>query len=121
MTRLFAALVLSFALPTAALACGDAKCGKDGKAGCPMPTASADSPDALPAGTRATLTITGMSCGSCAAKVKSALTGVSGVKGAMVDATTGKATVSYDEKLTSPDKLVSAVNAGGHYTASVDG
>jgi len=121
MKRLVAALVLSLSLPGAALACGDGNCGKDKKAGCPIPAGTTGAADALPAGTRATLAITGMKCGACAEKVKATITGVAGVKGAVVDSATGKATVSYDEKATSADKLVAAINADGHFSAKVEG
>ena len=121
MKRLVAALVLSLALPSVALACGDGKCGKDGKAGCPLPATTSGTADALPEGARATLAVTGMKCGACAEKVKGTLSAVAGFKGAVIDPATGKATVSYDAATTSPDKLAAAINADGHFAAKVEG
>lgn len=115
MKPLLLALALACA-PAAALACeGNANCTKSG---CALPATATT--DTLPAeGKRVTLTVTGMSCGACAGKVKTALTGVEGVKGAVVDATTGKAEVAYDEKTANADKLIAAVAATGHFTAAV--
>lgn len=108
MTRLLLALTLL--VSGSAYACpGNASCGS-----CPMPTATASAaPAALPAGTQGNLDVTGMHCGSCADKVKAALMGVDGVRGAVVDHATGKATISYDDKKTNLDALVKAVNNTG--------
>jgi copper chaperone CopZ len=113
MKRFFALATLALALPSAALACGDKKCDKEG---CALPAASAAP---LPTdGTHVHLAITGMSCGSCATKVQAALTGVKGVKGATVDHATGIAEVAYDASATNVDALLRAVNDGGHFHAT---
>ncbi|MFN7145147.1 MAG: heavy-metal-associated domain-containing protein [Myxococcota bacterium] len=116
MKRFLPVLAFSFAASGAAFACGDEKCDKS----CAMPASTASAaPAELPAGTKVKLKVSGMTCGSCAEKVKTALLGVEGVKGATVDAASGLAEVSYDEKKASNDKLVAAVGAIGHFTASV--
>ena len=103
-------------LAAQALACpGNANCTD---AHCQMPatqTASAATAD----GAKATLDVSGMTCGSCASQVQTALLGVDGVKAATVDPKTGKAEVTYDAAKTTPEKLAAAINAGGHYTAKV--
>lgn len=80
------------------------------------PTTASTAP--LPDGAKAALNVGGMKCGACADKVTAALMGVEGVKGARVDATTGKAEVSFDDKKTNLDAMVKAVNATG-FVASV--
>lgn len=115
MKRFFAVLALSFVASGSALACGDGKC--DDK-NCKMEHASTST--ALPAdGKHVKLAVAGMSCGACADKVRTALIGVQGVKGAVVDATTGVAEVAYDEKATNTDKLLAAVASTGSFTATV--
>ncbi len=117
MKRLALVLAFSFAASGAALACGDGKCDK---AACKMPASSTASTEALPAdGKHVKLTVSGMSCGACADKVKTALLGVEGVKGAVVDAAAGTAEVAIDEKKATDEKLVAAVAASGHFTATV--
>lgn len=55
------------------------------------------------------LEVKGMTCGSCAARVRNALTRVSGVDGMSVDLIKGRATVqSIDEELMT-DELISAL------------
>lgn len=116
MKRLFAVLALSFVASASALACGDGKC--DDK-NCKMQHASTEAA-ALPAdGKHVKLTVSGMTCGACADKVRTALIGVQGVKGAVVDSATGVAEVAYDEKSTNTDKLLAAVAATGSFTATV--
>ncbi len=122
MTRLLTVLAFSFAASGAALACpGEESTAKSEKAAgghCDMPTATASAP--LPAdGTRVKLTVAGMHCGACADKVKTALIGVDGVKGATVDATTGVAEVAYDAKKANTDKLLAAVASTKQFTATV--
>lgn len=115
MKRLLAVLAVSFAASGTALACGDGKCDKSH---CDMPAQTANAP--LPAdGTHVKLAVKGMTCGSCAEKVKTALLGVEGVKGATVDASTGVAEVAYEEGKTTNDKLVAAVGALGKFSATV--
>ncbi len=59
------------------------------------------------------LKVTGMTCGGCASTVTRALNTIAGVSDVAVSVAAGKATVQYDERLTSPDQLKSAViNAG---------
>ena len=84
---------------------------------CPMPTSNTAAAP-LPPGTHGALAVTGMKCGECAGKVKTALMGVQGVNGANVDHATGKVEVSYDDKKTNLDALVKAVNNTG-FQASI--
>ena len=75
---------------------------------------------ALPAdGTHVKLEVSGMKCGECADKVKTALNAVDGVTGTSVDLTTGIAEVAYDAKKANTEKLLAAVAATGHFTATV--
>lgn len=60
------------------------------------------------------LNVTGMSCGGCTRKVTSALTGLIGVSDVKVSLATGEATVQYDEQLTSPGILKSAIKDAGY-------
>ena len=116
---------LSLYVTGSALACDGQKCDK---ANCPMPTAAAATGTAtasaapgaaLPAGTHASLQVTGMHCESCAEHVKSALMGVQGVRGANVDVKSGLAEVSFDDKVTNADALVKAINKTGSYQAKI--
>ncbi len=58
--------------------------------------------------------VTGMNCGGCVSNVTRALQAVSGVGGVQVSLSSGEATVQYDERLTSPDQLKSAVKGAGY-------
>lgn len=122
MTRILTVLAFSFAASGAALACSGEHTAANGEKAegghCDMPTATASAP--LPAdGTHVKLAVAGMHCGACAEKVKTALIGVDGVKGATVDATTGVAEVAYDAKKASTDKLLAAVASTKQFTATV--
>lgn len=64
-----------------------------------------------------TMNVTGMTCGGCVGKVTRALNAVPGV--GHVDVTLpGKASVEFDEKLTSRQRLQSAVTSAGYGVAS---
>jgi len=58
--------------------------------------------------------VTGMTCGSCISNVTHALKAVSGVSDVKVSLSAGEATVQFDERLTSPQKLKSAVKGAGY-------
>ena len=58
--------------------------------------------------------VTGMTCGGCTSKVTQALKMVSGVSDVKVSLAAGEATVQFDERLTSPEKLKSAVKGAGY-------
>jgi len=60
------------------------------------------------------LKIMGMTCGGCTSSVTNALKAVSGVKDVQVSLSAGEATVQYDEQLTSPDQLKTAVKSAGY-------
>lgn len=60
-----------------------------------------------------TLTVTGMTCGHCKAKVSKALQQVEGVYAVEVDLVHGKAEVDA-APATSADRLVAAVRAAGY-------
>jgi len=58
--------------------------------------------------------ITGMTCGGCTSKVKRALKAIAGVGDVDVSLSAGQATVQYDESVTSPAQLKSAVTGAGY-------
>ena len=60
------------------------------------------------------LKVTGMTCDGCTSNVTDTLNGISGVTDVKVSLSAGEATVQYDEKLTSPDQLKSAVKNAGY-------
>lgn len=55
-----------------------------------------------------------MTCGSCTGNVTQALKAVTGVGDVNVSLAAGEATVKYDERVTSPDQLKTAVKGAGH-------
>jgi copper chaperone CopZ len=65
------------------------------------------------------LKVSGMTCGGCVSKVTNALKTVSGVGDVKVSLSAGKATVQFDERRTSPDKLKSAVTGAGYAVQGV--
>ena len=60
------------------------------------------------------LKVTGMTCGACTSKVPNALNAIPGVGDVKVSLAAGEATVRYDERMTSPDQLKSAVKGAGY-------
>jgi Cu+-exporting ATPase len=60
------------------------------------------------------LKLTGMTCGSCAKLNESALLDVEGVKTAQVNIANNKAQVEFDEKKTSVEALIKAVESAGY-------
>jgi copper chaperone len=62
----------------------------------------------------ALLKVTGMTCGGCTGTVTRALQAVAGVCGVDVLLSAAEATVQYDERLTSPEQLRSAVKGAGY-------
>ena len=62
------------------------------------------------------LHVSGMTCGSCVARVTSALGKVDGVDHVGVSLATGEATVKFDEQVTSMEELVAAVRNAGYGT-----
>lgn len=60
------------------------------------------------------LKVTGMTCGGCTGTVTHALHAVAGVGNVNVSLASGEAAVQYDERLTSPEQLKSAVTAAGY-------
>ena len=54
-----------------------------------------------------------MTCGGCISNVTHALEAIDGVGDVKVSLSAGEATVQYDEHLTSPDQLKSAVKGAG--------
>jgi len=65
-----------------------------------------------------TLKVTGMTCDGCTSKVTQALKAVTGVHDVVVSLSDNNAAVRYDEHLTSPDQMKSAVKNAGY---GVDG
>ena len=64
-----------------------------------------------------TMNVTGMTCGGCVGKVTQALTAVPGV-GRVDVSLPGKVSVDFDEKLTSRERLQSAVKKAGFGVAA---
>ncbi len=60
------------------------------------------------------LKISGMTCEGCAGSVTRALKALNGVGDVAVSVSAGEAKVGYDEKLTSPEQLKSAVKSAGY-------
>lgn len=60
------------------------------------------------------LKVTGMTCGGCTSKVERTLKAVDGVINVSVSLSDGKATVQYDESLTSIDQIKSVVTHAGY-------
>jgi len=60
------------------------------------------------------ITVSGMTCAACSARVQRALEKAPGVTAANVNLMTGTATVSYDPATTSPDRLVSTIRDTGY-------
>ena len=58
--------------------------------------------------------VTGMTCGGCISNVTQALKAVSGVSEVDVSLSAGEAKVKFDERLTSREKLKSAVKGAGY-------
>ena len=64
--------------------------------------------------------VTGMTCGGCTSNVTHALKALAGVDDVKVSLAAGEATVQYDERQTSPDKLKAAVTGAGYGVGSSD-
>jgi len=67
---------------------------------------------------KTTLTIKGMTCGGCAAGVKTQLKRTEGVTAYQVSYEKGEAEVSYDPAKTTPEKIAASVSKTG-FSASV--
>jgi copper chaperone len=68
---------------------------------------------------KATLKVSGMTCGHCVAAVRTALEGQDGVTRADVDLQGGRASVEYDETLVTPRELASVVAEEGYEAEEV--
>jgi copper chaperone len=67
------------------------------------------------------LTVSGMSCGGCVTRVTDALKALPGVGGVEVALSTGKVDVSYDEHLTRPAQINSAIEKSGYKVGAATG
>ncbi len=67
-------------------------------------------------GTTATLTVDGMVCGACAARVGRIAARVGGVHDATVDREQGRAQIAYDPAQTSPATVARAIAEAGFQT-----
>jgi copper chaperone CopZ len=61
-----------------------------------------------------------MTCGGCTSNVTHALKAITGVGDVKVSLSGGEATVQYDERLTSPDQLKSAIKRAGYGVDTTD-
>jgi len=66
-----------------------------------------------------TLTIDGMSCGHCVARVRQTLSAAPGVH--VSEVSIGSAAVTYDHAATSPEKIASVVQAAGYHARPANG
>jgi copper chaperone CopZ len=60
------------------------------------------------------LKVTGMTCGGCVNSLTRALKSTNGVHGVQVELSTGDTQVQYDENITTPEQLKSAVKNAGY-------
>ncbi len=60
------------------------------------------------------LKVSGMTCGSCTSNVTHALKAITGVGDVKVSLSAGEVSVQFDERLTSPDQLKTAVKGVGY-------
>lgn len=67
-----------------------------------------------------TMNVSGMTCGGCVRKVTQALTALPGV-GPVEVSLPGKASVEFDERLISRERLQAAVEGAGYGVANGDG
>ncbi len=67
------------------------------------------------------LTVSGMSCRGCVTRVTEALKALPGVGGVEVALSTGKVVVSYDERLTRPAQMNSAIEKSGYSVGAATG
>src|SRR5215471_3103880 len=67
-----------------------------------------------------TLTVTGWTCGSCAAATRIALKKLDGVEEVKTDVAKATAVVTYDDSKTAPDKLIQAVGRIGYQAKVVE-
>jgi Cu+-exporting ATPase len=80
----------------------------------PRPAASVPTAPIERGSARADLTIDGMTCASCVARIERKLGKLSGVESASVNLATERAGVVYNPALISPAELISAVEAAGY-------
>jgi len=109
-------VITSFLLGTGtALACeGNPNCTNTAcHAKKAKPETDGDTPAATAEGTKVVIKVSGMTCGGCSDKVTKALTDSNGVNGASVCFKSGKATIQYDAKTTTPDQLVQVITSSG--------
>lgn len=66
---------------------------------------------------RTTLTVGGMSCGGCAARVEGRLLALPGVLTARVHLAEGRAEVEFDPSSTAAERLAAALSASGYDAA----
>jgi len=70
---------------------------------------------------KAVLDVQGMSCSGCISTIKSSLAGIEGIRDVLVDISSGRVEVYYDDlKLKAVDQIASAITAAG-YPASLKG
>jgi len=73
-----------------------------------------DTKKAETTGQEVVIKVDGMTCGSCASKISTALEAAKGVNAASVCHKSGKATVTYDQTATTPEQLVEAIQTAGY-------
>lgn len=68
----------------------------------------------LPKASRVTLSVLGMSCGSCVRHIRKALDELGGVEAAHVHLAAREVTVSFDPQKTGVDAIVRAIRKSGY-------
>ena len=66
------------------------------------------------------LKVSGMTCGGCTSNVTHALKAIHGVGDGKVSLSAGEASVHFDERLTSPEQLKTAVKGAGYGVGVTD-
>jgi len=121
MKTLIVTAALAFLAPPAARACEDCDMHKGdhhehAKATTAAAAPAAAAPAAAPLAAneaRVTIPISGMHCGHCADRVKTALEGVQGVKSVDANLEKGQAVVAFEKEKVKSSKLVETIDALG--------
>ena len=67
-----------------------------------------------PKASRVTLSVSGMSCGSCARHIRKALDELDGVEASEVNLAAREVTVSFDPQVTGVEAIASAIRKSGY-------
>lgn len=83
---------------------------------CPMADAKAAAAGELPKdAAQVRYSVEGMTCGSCALKIREVVEQLKGVKAVLVHMD-GTMEVAFDDKVTNPDAIIASAQTAGEYT-----